>query len=234
MIRTHRSEERGGSPQGWLSPKFSFSFARYYNPERMGFGALRVLNNDTIQPGTGFPTHPHDNMEIITIPLKGALAHKDSTGKEEVLHPGDVQVMSAGAGVLHSEYNASDTEELELFQLWIEPHTLGVNPQHDERSFVAKENELQLLVSGNKDDDALFIHQDAKILRGKFNKDKSFNYHLPQGQGLFIMPIYGEASSMGEHLRQRDSLEVTDKKEITITATTELDILLIEVPFDAF
>ena len=230
MKRIHRSEERGGTPQGWLHPRFSFSFANYYNPDRMGFGALRVLNNDTIQPGAGFPTHPHDNMEIITIPLSGTLAHKDSTGVEETLKPCDVQVMSAGTGVLHSEYNASQTEELELFQIWIEPQSMGVAPRHDERSFTPKENELQLLVSGNADDDALFIHQDAKIYRAQLQEGKELDYMIPTQQGVFLMPISGSVTANGETLKERDSLELTDTKNLSLKAEEDADILVIEVP----
>lgn len=231
-ITIQKANERGGTPMGWLTPRFSFSFSNYYNPDRIGFGALRVLNDDIIAPSAGFGTHPHDNMEIITIPLKGTLAHKDSTGQEGTLTPGVVQVMSAGKGVLHSEYNGSNSEELNLFQIWIEPHTLNVEPRYAERQIPLKKNELNLLVSGNEDDDALFIYQDAKIYRSTCTAGTKLTYTLPTMQGLFLIVVSGSMNIAGKELQERDSIEITELRDVELHATSDADFVLIEVPVE--
>lgn len=231
-ITLQKSEDRGGTPQGWLTPRFSFSFANYYNPKRMGFGALRVLNDDIIAPSAGFGTHPHDNMEIITIPLSGNLAHKDSTGKEGLLEPGTIQVMSAGTGVLHSEYNASSQEPLNLFQLWITPHTQNVSPRYDEKTFSFEQDTLTLVVSGEENEQSLFIHQDAKIYYGKFTAKKELSYDLAEKRGIFLIVIHGTVTVAEQTLHKRDSIEITEMNEIPLKTETATEFLLIEVPVE--
>lgn len=226
----HRAEERGQADIGWLQSRFSFSFADYLNPERMGFGKLRVLNDDVIAPGKGFGTHPHDNMEIITIPLKGALAHQDSTGGKVVIKPGDIQVMSAGSGLTHSEFNDSDTEEARIFQIWIEPKERGIPPRHEERSFDVPKNALTEVVSGKKSEKSLYIHQDARILLGEFEKGKKAVFSPGDRKGVFVMVIEGSVQVTGELLRKRDSIEVTGTDAIPLTAEEAAEILVVEVP----
>jgi len=226
----HKSSERGTSKLDWLDSKFSFSFDRYNNPKRMGYGKLLVLNDDIIAPGKGFGFHPHENMEIITIPIKGVLAHKDSTGVEEIILPGEIQVMSAGSGIFHSEYNHSKTEDLELFQIWIEPSVHHITPRHDKRSFDLKENNLYLVVSGKKNPNYLFINQKANILFGKFTKGKKTNYKITKGNGVFIFVIEGRIEIKGDQLEKRDSIEISDTSTANINALEDSYFMIIEVP----
>ena len=226
----HKSSERGTSKLDWLDSHFSFSFARYYNPKRMGFGKLLVLNDDIIAPGKGFGVHPHQNMEIITIPIKGTLAHKDSTGVEEIVLPGEIQVMSAGTGIFHSEYNHSKTESLELFQIWIEPSVNHITPRHDKKSFDMKENNLSLFVSGKKNPNYLFINQKANILIGKFDKDKKTNYKISKGNGVFIFVIEGRIEVKGDRLDKRDAIAISDTTTININILEDSYFIIIEVP----
>jgi redox-sensitive bicupin YhaK (pirin superfamily) len=198
----------------------------------MGFGALRVLNDDIIAPARGFDLHPHQNMEIITIPFEGKLEHKDSIGGSEIIHPGEVQVMSAGSGIIHSEYNASETDELKLFQIWIETAEKDVEPRHETRRFDLPANELVTLVSGSRNSDELFIHQEAKISRGKFSSGKEIGYSVPDGKGIFVISIAGQIEIAGEILKTRDSIEISDTDEIDIQIKDDADILIIEVPME--
>ena len=226
----HQSKERGTANHGWLQAKFSFSFANYYNQKRMGFGPLRVLNNDIISPTQGFPSHTHHNMEIITIPLRGELRHTDSTGAEEVIKQGQIQVMSAGSGITHSEYNHSQTKNLELFQIWIEPHTMSVQPRHETLDFFLQKNQLTQIVSGKSKDDGAFIYQNATISLGKFDTRKKLTLHLKQGRGIFLMVIEGELTVEGETMQPRDSIEFSEgEQEIELQMNTETYLLLIEV-----
>ncbi len=229
-INVHKANERGKSEIGWLSSRFSFSFADYLNPERSGFGKLVVLNDDVIAPGKGFGAHSHDNMEIITLVMHGELEHKDSLGNTEILHEGEMQVMSAGRGITHSEYNHSKINKLELFQLWIETARPEITPRHETRKVELKDNTLTAVVSGNKKDDILFINQDATILLGKFSNEQIIKYKIDKKRGVFIFIIEGEAEIEGKKLVRRDSIELTDSTEINVQTSSGLYLMIVEVP----
>ncbi len=226
----YRSESRGVGEAGWLHSRFSFSFANYFNPARMGFGALRVLNDDVIEGGGGFGMHPHRDMEIVTIVTSGTLEHQDSEGNRGVLTRGDVQVMSAGSGIEHSEYNKSDTELLALFQLWIETKEKGIQPQYDQKRFAMPDNALMVVASGLGDRGALSISQDARVVLGQLPPQASITYRPDQSRGTFAFMIEGGATVAGVELARRDALEVTDTDEIPLTTETGCEVLLIEVP----
>lgn len=232
-----RAHERGTANHGWLKANFSFSFANYYNPERVSFGALRVLNDDTIEPAMGFGKHPHDNMEIITIPLKGALKHRDSmSDKWLTLETGEVQIMSAGSGLMHSEMNNSTTEDLNLFQIWIVPNKNEVTPRYDQKKFdaSARNNKLQILVLSidkNEANESLKIHQDAQISRIDLSENTGFNYHIKsKNHGVFVMVITGEIIIENEVLTKRDTVEISQTKIINLKAKKNSELLFIEVP----
>jgi quercetin 2,3-dioxygenase len=232
----HPAGSRGHADHGWLNAKHSFSFAGYHDPERIHFGALRVLNDDIVAPGMGFGKHPHDNMEIITIVLDGALEHKDSMGHTQAIHPGEVQVMSAGTGVFHSEYNHNKDKEVNLLQTWIFPNKKNVQPRYDQRLFPAEErvNNWQPLVSPEgKEDGGIKIHQDAWIHRATIETGKTLSYttHAPEN-GLYVFMIDGNANAQGQQLKKRDAMGITDVKSLDITATEQSDILLFEVPME--
>ena len=187
--KIYPSDSRGQADHDWLQSRFSFSFADYNNPKRMGFGVLRVLNDDTIAPGKGFGMHSHSNMEIITITLKGELAHKDDTGSEEVIVPGQIQVMSAGTGITHSEYNHSKEKELTLFQIWIETNKQNVEPRHETKTLNLEKNKLVKVVSGDKDSNTLFIYQDASIWLEKFDKNSIIQLLLRHHNSIKLKKI---------------------------------------------
>ncbi|PLX12533.1 MAG: hypothetical protein C0597_13065 [Marinilabiliales bacterium] len=230
-ITYHSADSRGHADHGWLNTYFSFSFANYYNPERIHFGALRVLNDDTIAPGEGFGTHPHDNMEIITIPLSGDLEHKDSMGNSGVIRRGEIQVMSAGAGIQHSEFNHNKNQELKLFQVWIFPNKRDVEPRYDQISIPDKENELFQIVSPNKDDDGVWIHQDAWFHLGNLTQGWNGNYLFKgNNHGVFAFVIEGKITIDNHKLEKRDALQISETKEFNIRAEKDSRILLIEVP----
>lgn len=225
----HRASSRGGGDHGWLKTSHSFSFADWYESARMGFGALRVLNDDTIAEGTGFGTHSHSNMEIITIPIRGTLAHKDSTGGVGELSAGNVQVMSAGTGVRHSEYNGGKGE-LELFQIWITPNKHGITPRYEDRMFPEAPGET-LVVAPMGHDGALNIHQDAYITRFISEGETSFEYAVKnEGDGVYFFVIDGEANVAGESLSRRDGMGVENLDVIPVTAKSRVDLIAIEVP----
>ena len=229
----HASSTRGFADHGWLQAKHSFSFASWFNRYRMHFGALRVLNDDIVAPGMGFGKHPHDNMEIITIPLKGSLKHEDSMGFSEVVHAGEVQVMSAGTGIHHSEFNASQTEEINLFQLWIFPNQQEVTPRYQQLGYEnldMKDAFLQL-VSPNPDDDGLWIHQTAWIhmIDMSPNTKKTYTIKHP-GNGVYLMNIEGEKVIAKQALGARDALGVWETPSVEIQAKEQGRLLLIEVP----
>lgn len=223
MIEIHKAQDRGGANHGWLQTKHSFSFANYYDPKRMGFGNLRVLNDDIIAPSKGFDTHPHENMEIITIVMRGELLHQDSTGTKSILRPGDVQVMSAGTGIMHSEHNNSSTEPLELFQLWIEPNKQEVKPRHEEMKYDKKANTFITLASGSQG--GISIHQDAFVAIGTFSKPSTYK---PTKEGSYLLIIKGSATINGYKLGGRDAIAMTEEQEMTIQPHTETTILLID------
>ncbi|MDO6759363.1 pirin family protein [Tamlana sp. 2_MG-2023] len=232
----HKAGSRGFANHGWLQANHSFSFASYRDANKDNFGALRVLNDDVIAPKMGFGTHPHDNMEIITIPLKGELKHRDSMHNSwESIHPGEVQVMSAGTGIQHSEINGSQEEHLGLFQIWVIPDTRNVEPRYGQKSFkeADRKNKLQTLVTtmGDHMEGALKIHQDAKISRIDLDAGQSFQYNLKsENHGVYVMVIYGKASIENEVLETRDAIGVSEVGEFSAEAIEETALLLIEVP----
>lgn len=229
----HRAEDRGHANHGWLNAKHSFSFANWYNPEKVQFGALRVLNDDIVAPATGFGKHPHDNMEIITIPLRGSLEHQDSMGNGSVISAGEVQVMSAGSGIFHSEKNASNNEDINLFQIWIFPNKQNVEPRYDQISYNLegmKNNFLQV-VSPNQDDEGTWIHQNAWIHLAEFEEGKALNYNLKDMQnGVYAMVIDGEIEIATENLGERDAIGIMNVDQIEFKAIKKTKVLVIEVP----
>ena len=234
----HTADSRGFANHGWLQATHSFSFANYYNPEKVHFGALRVLNDDIIAPKMGFGTHPHNNMEIITIPLKGVLKHRDNMHEKwQPIIPGEVQVMSAGTGVLHSEINGSDHEHLNLFQIWIMPDEQNVKPRYDQKKFseTDRKNKLQTLVTSFKDDDkdSLKIHQDAVISRIDLDKDQTYNYQMKsEGHGVYVMNIHGTITIGENQLDTRDAIGISDSSSFEIRANEDSGLLFIEVPMN--
>jgi redox-sensitive bicupin YhaK (pirin superfamily) len=219
-----RAASRGHVESGWLNTWHSFSFARYYDPERMGYGALRVINDDTIAPGAGFDEHFHDNMEIVTIPLSGTLEHKDSLGNKGQITAGEVQHMSAGHGILHAEYNASETEPVSLFQIWLLPNERQVKPSYSQKRIdLAKANQFVDL--------ELPLHQDATFYLGRFDHDTDATLSVRSpNHGLFVMVIEGMAETAGEILEKRDAIGVSEIKELKIRAKTGSFILVMEIP----
>jgi len=231
----HKASDRGFANHGWLQANHSFSFAQFYNPEKIQFGALRVLNDDVIAPSMGFSTHPHDNMEIITIPLKGTLKHKDSMGnKWETIEAGEVQIMSAGSGLMHSEMNAKTDEYLSLFQIWIIPNKTNVTPRYDQRFFNAEERQgkLQTLVSSiDNQDEGLKIHQDAKLSRIDLAQGQDYTYNtISKSHGTYVMTISGDVVINDNDLSSRDALGVSDTDSFTINTNSNAQLLFIEVP----
>lgn len=224
---------RGHANHGWLNAKHSFSFASWYNPEKIHFGVLRVLNDDIIAAKMGFSTHPHDNMEIITIPLTGALAHKDSMGNSSTIQAGEIQVMSAGSGVEHSEFNPLKDQETNLFQIWLFPNKRNVEPRYDQQKIEVADhpNELVQILSPNQNEAGVWIHQDAWFHMGEFLNDTTLTYSLKKpDNGLYIMQIEGVSEIEGNTLNRRDALEVENANEITINMKANSSILVMEVP----
>lgn len=231
----HSAETRGHADHGWLNANHSFSFASYYDPNRMNFGALRVLNDDTISPGKGFGKHSHDNMEIITIPLKGDLEHKDSLGNIGAINEGEIQVMSAGTGIYHSEYNKNSDKFINLLQLWVMPKKQDVKPRYDQRSFkgLKKKNSIYQVLSPYPEDEGMWIHQDAWIHLGDFKDVTSIDYILKKkGNGVYIFVIEGIFKVANEKLEKRDALGVWNTESITFEAQSKSQVLLIEVPME--
>jgi quercetin 2,3-dioxygenase len=232
-IEFYLQQERGTVNLGWLQAKHSFSFGQWYNPAKVHFGALRVLNDDIIQGGGGFPTHPHNNMEIITIPLEGALAHKDSTGGTGIISKNDIQVMSAGSGVEHSEYNASPTEVVNLLQLWIFPKEKNIKPRYDQQTFdkTARKNEWQIVASGDTTEKALWINQDAQLSLADMGKDTILTYKAKYpNSGVYLFVIKGIVKVDTHQLNARDAIGVTETNRFDILASADAEVLAIEVP----
>ncbi len=229
----HKAETRGHANHGWLDSHHTFSFANYYNPERMHFGVLRVLNDDRVAPGKGFGTHPHDNMEIISIPLEGDLEHKDSMGNKAVIKEGDVQVMSAGTGVFHSESNKNQDKEVKFLQIWIFPNAKNLTPRYDQISIrdVEKENSFYQVLSPNKNAQGVWIHQNAWFHLGRFEAGKSETYTLKDtNNGVYAFVLEGEVEIDGQKLERRDGIGIWDVSQINAKSTTNSHILLMEVP----
>lgn len=230
----HKAQTRGGADYGWLKTNYSFSFANYYNPDRMNFGALRVLNDDFIAAGMGFNTHPHDNMEIITIPLEGIVAHKDSMGNAGTISAGEVQVMSAGTGIQHSEFNHLKDKDLRLFQIWVFPNKSNVTPRYEQMPLpLEKKNELNQILSPSPDDSGVWIHQDAWFHLGTFDKGKVVQYDLkrPSTHGVYAFIVDGDFTINGQALNKRDGYGLWKLNELTIqTDSDNSRLLLLEVP----
>jgi quercetin 2,3-dioxygenase len=230
-----KKENRGTADFGWLKANFSFSFGNYFNPERQQFGALRVLNDDCIAAGMGFGTHPHSDMEIVTIPLSGSLIHKDSMGNEGLISFGEVQVMSAGTGIYHSEFNASQTEELRLLQLWVFPEENGVKPRYDQKAFDldAKKNTFVAVVcpSNKNEDGALWVYQQCYFNLGVFDSSQTVNYKVKiAGNGVFLFLIEGEIEVDNQKMYGRDAMEIVDFEQFNVIIKDKSKILLVEVP----
>ena len=234
-IVLHKAASRGHADHGWLNAYHSFSFANWYNPDRIQFGMLRVLNDDTVAAGMGFGTHPHDNMEIITIPLEGDLAHKDSMGNSAVIKTGDIQVMSAGTGVEHSEFNPNADLQTKLFQIWLFPKYRDVAPRYQQITLdksLQKNNFAQIL-SPNQDDAGVWIHQDAWFYLSDFDAGFSKKLVLKKaGNGFYIMNIEGEIEVNGAKLEKRDALGIWNTNEIEVKATTNARFLVMEIPME--
>ena len=229
----HKADTRGHANHGWLDSHHTFSFASYYNPERMHFGVLRVLNDDIVSAGKGFSTHPHDNMEIISIPLEGDLEHKDSMGNVTIIKEGDLQVMSAGTGVYHSEYNKNTDKEVRFLQIWIFPNKKNVEPRYDQISIkeIAKRNEFYQVLSPNPDDAGVWVHQDAWFHLGGFDKDMHSKYQLKkEDNGIYAFVLDGEVEINGEKLAKRDGYGVWNASEINLKSISNSNVLLMEVP----
>jgi redox-sensitive bicupin YhaK (pirin superfamily) len=231
----HKSSDRGHANHGWLNAKHSFSFASYHDPNKVHFGLLRVLNDDIVAPGTGFGMHPHDNMEIVTIPLQGTLEHRDSMGNIGTIKPNEIQAMSAGSGLMHSEYNHSKTEPINLLQIWVFPKERNITPRYEQKVFSENDklNNFKTIVSPVKSEDTMWINQDAYFSIGKFNADQTINYSIKhKGNGAYVFIIDGETSIAEQQLGKRDAMGVweTDQFELKIKSNSE--VLIIEVPMN--
>jgi hypothetical protein len=229
----HRADSRGYADHGWLKATHTFSFASYYDPSRIRFGLLRVLNDDIVEPGMGFGTHPHDNLEIVTIPINGELAHKDSMGHEEVIRPGEVQNMSAGKGITHSEYNASRKRQVNLLQIWVFPKEKDIEPRYNQKVFSddGKLNKFQVVVSPVKSDDTLWINQDSVFALAKISKGNDVKYErMFKHNGVYFFVIDGSVNTWGETLGKRDGAGLEGGDEIIVKANEDSYVLAIEVP----
>ncbi|MEX1187963.1 MAG: pirin family protein [Bacteroidia bacterium] len=232
----HRAATRGHANHGWLNSHHTFSFSQYYNPERMSFGVLRVLNDDVIDGGTGFGTHPHNNMEIISIPLSGDLEHKDSMGTVQVIKQDDIQVMSAGSGITHSEYNHSEEEKTNFLQIWVIPNKQNVPPRYDQINISPelRKNKLAQILSPSPDDEGVWIHQNAWFHRGSLEKGLKTNHALKnKSNGIYVFVLDGSLKINGTELLRRDGMGLWSKESIAIEVTENSDILLMEVPMNA-
>jgi len=231
----HKAHTRGHANHGWLDSYHTFSFAGYHDPARVHFGALRVLNDDVVKGGAGFGQHPHDNMEIVSIPLRGALEHNDNTGGHGIIKAGEVQIMSAGSGIAHSEKNASQTEEVNFLQIWVFPKVRNILPRYDQKLFPITErvNKFQTVVSPEKNNSALWINQDAWFSLGKLQAGITAEYTINKsGNGVYAFIIEGDVTIVDQKLSKRDGLGIWDVDKIAITAGSEAEVLLIEVPMN--
>lgn len=231
--KLYPADSRGHADHGWLKTNHTFSFANYYNPERIHFGALRVLNDDWIAAGEGFGRHPHDNMEIITIPFTGAVLHQDSMGNKGVIKPGELQVMSAGSGIFHSEFNDSKVDPLTLFQIWIIPNKKNVTPRYDQITIsdLAKKDEFYQILSPNADDQGVWIQQNAWFNLADLSSGKELEYQLhKEDSGVFVQLIEGNLEVAGNLLSGRDAIALTETTSVKIKANSEARVLVMEVP----
>lgn len=229
----HKADSRGNADHGWLVSRHTFSFASYNDPDRVHFGALRVLNDDSVEAGKGFGTHPHDNMEIVSIPLEGDLEHKDSMGNISVIRHGDIQVMSAGSGIFHSEFNRNRDQPVKFLQIWIFPNKKNVVPRYDQITLNLEDrhNKLQQILSPNADDEGVWIYQNAWFHIGRFDRGFKATYKLKQkGNGIYAFILSGDITIDNQQLNTRDGFGIWDTDAISISADTDSEFLLMEVP----
>jgi hypothetical protein len=231
MIVVRPSEERGKANHGWLDSRHTFSFADYHDPRHMGFGALRVINEDRVAPGAGFGTHPHRDMEIISYVLEGALEHKDSIGTGSVIRPGDVQRMSAGTGVQHSEFNASRSEPVHFLQIWVIPHRVGLKPSYEQKSFTAAErtNALRLVASPDGRDGSLTVHQDAKLYSGVLLPGGATQLELPAGRHVWVQVARGAVTVNGRALAEGDGAAILDEPALELASDEGAEVLVFDL-----
>lgn len=231
----HKANTRGHANHGWLDSHHTFSFAGYFDQTRVNFGALRVLNDDVVAGGAGFGQHPHDNMEIISIPLRGALEHGDNTGGHGIIKSGEVQIMSAGSGIAHSERNSSKTEAVNFLQVWVFPKVRNIQPRYDQKLFSADDriNKFQTVVSPEKNNDSLWINQDAWFSLGKLSRESTTDYSLNKNtNGVYAFVIEGDVTINGQKLSKRDGFGVWETDKLSITADNDAEVLLMEVPMN--
>jgi redox-sensitive bicupin YhaK (pirin superfamily) len=229
----HRADSRGLADHGWLKSRHTFSFASYYNAERMRFGKLRVINDDVVAPSGGFATHGHDNMEIVSVPLSGALKHKDSMGNVHVIKHGEVQIMSAGTGITHSEYNDSDSAPVNFLQIWVLPKERDITPRYGQKNFdpVQCHNRFCTVISPDKNTDAIWINQDAYFTLGRFDAGQQVSYSVQRnGNGIYLFVIDGTVDAAGETLGKRDAIGVTGTTQLDMSVTASSQLLVIDVP----
>jgi quercetin 2,3-dioxygenase len=229
----HKADTRGDANHGWLHSRHTFSFADYYDPERVHFGVLRVLNDDTVEAGMGFGTHPHDNMEIVSIPLEGDLEHKDSMGTVSVIKHGDIQVMSAGTGITHSEYNKNKDRRVKFLQIWVIPNKRNVKPRYDQITLNIADlhNKLQQILSPNPDDEGVWIYQNAWFHLAHFDKGYDSDYVIKaKGNGVYVFVLSGDITINGQKLNTRDGFGIWDVERFSVIADSEAEFLLMEVP----
>ncbi|WP_341831455.1 pirin family protein [Sphingobacterium thalpophilum] len=229
----HKAATRGHANHGWLDSNHTFSFANYHNPERMHFGVLRVLNDDMVAEGRGFGKHPHDNMEIISIPLEGDLQHEDSMGNKAIIRKGDIQVMSAGTGIIHSEYNKNTDQVVKFLQIWVYPNQRNVSPRYDQITLdiTQRQNKFQQILSPNPEDEGVWIHQDAWFSMGHFDKDVQTKYQIKKARnGVYVFVIKGSVTVEGQELESRDGFGIWDVAEINLKVTSaDTEILLMDL-----
>ena len=232
MIQVRKSCERGHANHGWLDTYHTFSFADYYDPAHMGFGPLRVINEDRVEPGKGFGTHGHRDMEILTVVLDGGLQHRDNLGNGSVIRPGDVQRMSAGTGVMHSEFNASDRDPVHFLQIWIEPNARGVRPGYEQKHFAAEDGRgrLRLLASPDGHDDSVTIHQDAHVYAADLARDDAVDYRLEPGRRAYVHVARGAVTLNGTPLEAGDGARLVDETTVNLSGLQESQVLLFDLP----
>lgn len=232
MQEIRRSKERGYADHGWLKSYHSFSFGGYFDPQHVEFGPLRVINEDRVAAGEGFGTHGHQDMEIISYVLEGALAHKDSTGTSSVIRPGDVQRMSAGRGVQHSEFNPSADQPVHFLQIWIKPNVRGIAPSYEEKSFSAedKRGKLRLIASPDAADGSVLIHQDARVYAGLLDGSESAKLEVKSGRGIYVHVARGQLVANGQTLTAGDALKITDSNQLTLETGKDAEVLVFDLP----
>lgn len=231
MITVRKANERGHADHGWLNTYHTFSFGSYRDSAHVHFRALRVMNEDFVAPGQGFGTHPHEDMEIVTYVLEGALEHRDSMGNGEVLRPGELQRMSAGTGITHSEFNPSDTEPTHLYQIWLFPASKGIEPSYEQKQFASEErhNQLRLVASPDAAHGSLRIHQDARIFLSSLDAGKQLSHELPPGRHAWLQVLRGSVTLNGELLETSDGAAISDESQLAIHATSDAEVLLFDL-----